>query len=85
MPAAYRTRSPDDLARLGAEIFDRRVRPALRAEDDGKFVAIDVGTGEYEIDEDDFAAVARLRARLPQADIWLERAGQPTAYQMRRR
>ena len=77
-------RSPEELARLGAEVFDRHVRPVLRPEDDGKFVAIDVGTGDYELDDDDYAAVTRLRARRPEAEVWLERAGQPTAYQMRR-
>ena len=75
--------SPESLARLGAEVFERQVRPRLRPEDDGKFVAIDLGTGGYEIDDDDYAAVARLRARLPGAEVWLERAGQPTAYQIR--
>ena len=48
----------------------------------GKFVAIDVETGDYEIDEDDYAAVARLRSRKPAADIWLMRAGYPTTYRM---
>ena len=71
-------RSLNELAALGADIFDRQVRPALRPEDDGKFVAIDVETGDYEIDEDDYAAVARLRARKPAADVWLLRAGYPT-------
>lgn len=75
---------PDELARLGQEAYDRRVRPILRPEDDGKFVAIDVMTGDYEIDEDDYTAVARLRARLPATDTWLMRAGYPTAHQMRR-
>ncbi len=69
MPTAKRTL--DELARLGGDIFDRQVRPALRPEDDGKFVAIDVETGDYEVDVDDYAAVARLRARKPAADIWL--------------
>jgi hypothetical protein len=84
MPATQTHRSPEELARLGAEIFDRRVRPALRPGDDNKFVAIDVGSGEYEIDEDDFAAVSRLRARCPLAEVWLERAGQPAAYRLGR-
>jgi hypothetical protein len=75
-------RSLDELAGLGGDIFDRHVRPALQPEDDGKFVAIDVGTGDYEIDEDDYAAVARLRSRKPAADIWLMRAGYPTTYRM---
>ena len=75
-------RSLDELARLGREVFELRVRPSLRAEDDGKFVAIDVETGEYEIDADDYQAVARLRSRCPVADAWLMRAGYPAAYRM---
>jgi len=75
-------RTLDELAGLGGDIFDRQVRSALRPEDDGKFVAIDVETGDYEIDEDDYAAVARLRSRKPAADVWLMRAGYPTTYKM---
>jgi hypothetical protein len=71
-------RSLDELAALGGDIFDRQVRPTLRPEDDGKFVAIDVETGEYEMDADDYTAVTRLRARKPAADVWLLRAGYPT-------
>lgn len=80
MPISKRTL--DELAELGREIFDRQVRSALRPEDDGKFVAIDVETGDYEIDEDDYAAVARLRSRKAAADVWLMRAGSPTTYRM---
>ena len=75
-------RTLDELASLGGEIFDRHVRPALRPEDDGKFVAIDVESGAYEIDEDDYTAVMRLRSRQPTADIWLLQAGYPTTYRM---
>jgi hypothetical protein len=84
MPATGSNLTPDELARRGGEVFDHRVRPTLRPEDDDKFVAIDVSTGEYEIDEDDYAAVARLRARRPTAEVWLVRVGQPAAYRMRR-
>ena len=71
-------RTLEQLADLGGEIFDRQVRPALRPEDDGKFVAIDVETGDYEMDEDDYTAIARMRLRRPAADVWLMRAGYPT-------
>lgn len=54
----------------------------LRPEDDGKFVAIDVDTEDYETDGDDYAAVARLRARKPAADVWLMQAGYPTTYRI---
>ena len=84
MPALDPRPSPERLARLGAEIFERQVRHRLRPEDDGKFIAVDLESGGYEIDDDDFSAVARLRARLPAAEVWLERAGYPTAYQIRR-
>ena len=83
MPVTDPPRDLHDLARRAAEVFDRQVRPALRPEDDGKYVAIDVNTGDYEIDESDYAAVMRLRARLPSSEVWLERAGYPTAHQMR--
>src|SRR5438105_3277073 len=49
-------RNLDELAGLGGAIFDQRVRPSLRPDDNGKFVAIDVDSGDYEIDADDYAA-----------------------------
>jgi len=82
VPTAKRTL--DELAALGQSIFERQVRPALRPEDDGQFVAIDIATGDYELATDDYAAVTRLRQRRPSAEIWLGRVGQPAAYRMRR-
>ena len=69
MSATEPHHSPEETARLGAEIFDRDVRPALRPEDDGQFVAIDIATGDYELDKDDYgrsrdcaSAARRLRS-----------------------
>ena len=66
MPATEPRHTPEELARLGSEVFERRVRPMLRPEDDGKFVALDVQTGDYEVDEDDYGAVSRLPCAIPQ-------------------
>jgi hypothetical protein len=85
MPAAERRRSLEELARLGAEVIDSRVRPTLRPEDDGKFVAVDVESGDFEIDKDDYTAVTRLRTRRPSADVWLGCIGQAATYKMRGR
>ncbi len=82
MPTTKPRRTLDELARLGGDIFDRQVQPTLRPEDDGKFVAIDVESGDFEIDEDDYAVIARLRARKPAADVWLMRAGFRAAYRI---
>jgi len=75
--------SHEELARRGNEAFDLQIRPVLREEDDGKFVAIDVESGQFEIDEDDRSAVDRLHRRIPGAQAWLVRAGYPTAHRLR--
>src|SRR3989442_10407080 len=38
----------EEFSRRGQEIYDRDVRPALRLEDEDKFVAIDIESGNYE-------------------------------------
>ncbi len=75
--------SREELARRGDDTFTRLVRPVLRPEDDGKFVAVDVESGTFEVDEDDHAAVSRLHRRVPGAQVWLVRAGYPTAHRLR--
>jgi hypothetical protein len=78
-------KSLEDLARTGAAILDRAIGPTLLAADEGKFVAIDIESAAFEIDRDDYAAVARLKERVPSAEIWLGRVGDLAAYRMRRR
>ncbi len=73
----------EELARRGEDLFTRQVRLTLRPEDDGKFVALDVESGASEVDKDDHAAVARLHARLPGAQVWLVRAGYPATHRLR--
>jgi hypothetical protein len=80
MPAETKPRrSREEIARLGNDIFERVVRPKLKPEDDGKYVAIDIETEEYEVDTDDYTAVMRLHARKTGAEVWLMRAGYPAA------
>jgi len=76
-------RSSEDLARIGNEILHRVVEPHLTPQDIGKFVAIDVVSQAFEIDEDDYTAMSRLFTRHPNADIWLACAGQTTTCRMR--
>jgi hypothetical protein len=71
-----------DESRRGQDAFERIVKPHLRPEDDGKFVAIDIATGSYEIDPDDYQATERLLARTPDARVWLLRAGSETTYRI---
>lgn len=82
MPATEPHRNREEIARQGKDVYERQVKPLLRPEDTGKFVAIDIHTGEYEIDADDCAAVMRLRASKPSAEIWVMCAGYETAYKL---
>lgn len=84
MPLTEPRRNPEEVARMGVDLYDRQVRPKLQSDDDGKFVALDIKTGEFELNQDDYQAVARLRSRCPSAEVWLGRVGEPAAYRMRR-
>ncbi len=72
--------SGEEFAQRGQEIYERIVRAALQPGDDGKFVAIDIESGNYEMDPDDYTATERLLNRLPDAQIWLMRVGQKAAH-----
>jgi hypothetical protein len=74
--------SKEEFARRGHELYQESVAPKITAEDLNKFVAIDIESGIYEIDPDDYRATERLRQRCPQAQIWLQRIGHPTAYRL---
>ena len=80
------TRNPgysrEEFARRGETIYHRDIEPTLGAEDENKFVAIDIETGRYEIDRDDFMATELLLQKLPDAQIWLVRVGHQAAYRM---
>jgi len=67
--------SKEEFANRGDAIYENDVRPELKADDEGKFAAIDIESGTYEIDADELAAGDKLRARLPGAQIWMVRIG----------
>jgi hypothetical protein len=65
----------EEYARRGDAIYEGELRPLIEAGNEGKFVAIDIETGAYEIDADEIAASDRLLARVPEAQTWLRRIG----------
>jgi hypothetical protein len=71
MGDSKRRYSKEEFARCGDALVESKVRPNLTAADADKFVAIDIETGEYELDKDEKKAADRLRKRLPDPQIWL--------------
>ena len=75
MGSVKRRYSKEEFARRGDALYEKDVLPKLAAKDIGKFLAIDIETGEYEIAADEMKAGDKLLARLPEAQIWMVRIG----------
>lgn len=71
MTATKRRYSKEEFARRGDALIESKIRPHLRETDEDKFAAIDIETGEYELDKNEMKAAERLRKRVPNAQIWL--------------
>lgn len=67
--------SKEEFARRGDEIYDRDIKPHVTQEDKGKFVLIDIETGDYEMDWNELVAHDRLVLRHPDAQVWFTRVG----------
>ena len=65
---------------LGEQIYRERIRPTLTDADIGKFVTIDLNTGDYEIDDDDITGDLLLTQRRPDAFCYGRRVGYTAAY-----
>ena len=72
--------SKEEFEKRGDAIYEAKIRPALKKKDDGRFVAIDIETGEYEIAAKELTACDRLEARVPDPQIWLMRIGSRYLY-----
>ncbi len=75
MGATKRRYSKEEFARRGEAIFEEKIRTRLKGENPRDFLAIDIETGDYEIDKSEIAACDRLRERVQDAQIWLRKVG----------
>lgn len=75
MASTKRQYSKEEFARRGDALYKNEVLPKLKRRDEGKFAAIDIDSGTYEIDADELTAGDNLRARVPAAQIWMVRVG----------
>ncbi len=71
-----------EIARRGQAIYDERIRHKVEAEHRGKFLAVDIESGDYEIDAESLAAFNRAREKNADAVLYLVRIGYRTAYSL---
>ncbi len=69
----------DEIAVRGKEIYENQLRAKLEPENIGKFLVIDIETGEYEMDDDDLIASRRALRKKPGAARYGMRIGYPTS------
>ena len=77
------TRTKEEVARLGKEIYQRHIRRQVEADNVGEVVSIDVETGSWAIGHDVLEAADCLREQRPDAvNVWSERVGYRTMASM---
>ena len=71
-----------EVATRGESIYVHQIRDKVNPKHKGKYLVIDIETGEYAINDDDLAATKQLLACHPNAVIYGLRIGYPTAYRI---
>ena len=72
----YTDYTPGEVASRGEKIYGQRIRDNVAGGAiGGKFVVIDIETGEYEIHSDDLVATKRLLVKHPNAVVYGLRIG----------
>jgi hypothetical protein len=82
MPQTRYTR--EEIVRRGQALYDEQIGPQIEAENKGKFLVVNIETGEYELDTDELAALRRAKSKNPDAPLYLLRVGYPATYTLGR-
>ena len=73
---------PGEISRRGKEIYQKKIKHLVEPQETGKFIVIDVESGDYEVDEEATIASDRLQERRPDAIGYLGRVGYRAAYSL---
>src|SRR5690242_10814117 len=71
----------NDRDRRVAEIFGT-IRQRIEREEPSYFLVLDLVSGDFEVNEDDYIAVTKIRQRRPQGEFWLMRANGDPAFRL---
>ena len=72
----------DEVCDRGERIYQEQIKHLVEPQENGKFIVIDIETGDYEIDEDELEASDRLLDRRSGAETYMTRIGCCAAYHM---
>lgn len=75
MPSTKTRLTLDEIADRGEKIYQDRLRAQVREGNVGKYLVIDIGSGDYEIGDEHLPTAKRLCARHPNASLYGMRIG----------
>ena len=67
--------SKEEFAQRGDALYNSQIRSQVEEGNHGKILAIDLETGDFEVDASEIAACDRLEVSHPDAQIWMVRIG----------
>jgi hypothetical protein len=73
--------TPSEIIRRGQERYEQDIRAKVEVHH-GKMLALDVDSSEYALADDSITAFDRLKAKAPNATVYLMRIGLPAAVQI---
>ena len=74
--------SSEEIVERGEQMYAHNIRDKVETKYKGKFLALDIETGEYEIDGDMLAALDRAKAKHAEAALYVVRIGFPSAVKL---
>lgn len=74
----------EEVVRRGEALYEKRIKPEVKDTDQGKFLALDIESGAYEIDANELTALNRVKSKNPDAVLYMLRIGRPAAYRLGR-
>ena len=80
MVVRQRRYSKEELRSRGQKLYDSGIRQQVEMGNKGKIVAIDIETGDFEVDENVVPATNRLFEHHPDAQPWIIRIGHRAVY-----
>lgn len=84
MPETMERLETDEIVERGQAIFDAHIKPLIGDKNPDDFLAIDINSGDFEVAPDDLTPGDKLRARHPDARVFLRRVGDDAAYSVGR-
>jgi hypothetical protein len=72
----------EEIVKIGKELYERDIKPLVEAGNKGRVVAIDMRTGQFELADDAITSASQLRARVPEAVIFVIRVGYPALHRI---